>query len=118
MSYNSTAVAVPFEPERAGLSDYQTEPAKDVAQAPDTSLARFSVRSVREPSVLPRLLEMFVLRDIVPRSVLCRDCTAVSGQMLVELVAETLTDVQAATIAARMLNLVPVIDVTLDYEGA
>lgn len=78
---------------------------------------RFRLRAVSEPSVLPRVVEMFTLRDLIPHQVHCHICPGVPEEMELELVVATLTADQARTIAARMDNLVPVLRVSL-HEAA
>lgn len=98
-----------------------SHPQHDQSQADtrdDAALYRFCLRAVREPSVLPRVVEMFTLRDLIPQDLRCRVCPDCADEMELELSIGTLTPEQAQTIAARMLNLVPVLRVSLDGRSA
>jgi hypothetical protein len=117
MLHSSTALAVSPGPDTApaSVADQTQQPPHELTDA--ALAARYRLRAVREPSVLPRVLEMFTLRDVIPSALSCRDCPQVAGEMLIELVADALTAQQAETIAARMRNVVPVLTVQLELSG-
>ena len=73
-----------FEAARAALST-------------ETYLTRFSLRSEVEPSVLPRVLEPFALRNLVPHSVSCRQ---ERGALAIEIVVAGLeiSDIEHLTL--------------------
>ena len=68
-------------------------------EAPEAARSRFTVRAVREPSVLSRVVELFVLRDLIPAHVRCE---AGETTILVELTVDGLDDVQANHVAQRI----------------
>lgn len=111
MLHSSAALAAP-QPESLSESD------EAPAGAPQACVYRYRLRAVREPSVLPRVVEMFTLRDLIPADLRCRDCPEQSGHLLIELVAAGLTATQAENIAARMRNVVPVLAVLVEAEPA
>lgn len=84
----------------------------------ETGAYRYRLRAVREPSVLSRVVEMFTLRDLIPNRLICHDCPEQAEEMLIDLVAGAMTAQQAENIAARMLNIVPVLTVLLESETA
>lgn len=90
----------------------------DLPVAEPEPVFRFCVRAVAEPSVLPRVLEMFTLRNLIPQQVQCRVCRDCPDEMELQVLAGSLTEVQAGTIAARMNNLVPVLHVGLEQATA
>jgi hypothetical protein len=85
------------------------------APAAAAGLSRFSVRAVAEPSVLPRVVELFTLRDLVPASVRCEHHVA-EGGLGIDLVVQGLTAQQADHLASRMRTFPTVTGVLLRHE--
>jgi hypothetical protein len=75
---------------------------------PDTSTACFSVRAVAEPGILPRLIELFAKRNLVPSSVQARLIGAERDQLAVDLQIDGLEPGLAEIVAETMRQMVSV----------
>ena len=71
----------------------------------------YHLRALREPSVLPRVLEMFALRDLIPHHVACWED---DGGLVVDVHVRGLETQHARHLAQRMRNIVPVSQVALE----
>jgi hypothetical protein len=76
----------------------------------------YHLRAMREPSVLPRVLEMFALRDLIPHHVMCREVAGDDPELLIEVRVRGLEADHARHLAQRMRNIVPVKQVALDIQ--
>jgi hypothetical protein len=71
---------------------------------------RFAVRGLLEPSVLSRVIEMFVLRDLIPHQVASR---AVDDELRIDLAVRGLSAQQAEHLAQRIRQFPAVLGVLL-----
>jgi hypothetical protein len=80
----------------------------------------YHLRAQREPSVLPRVLEMFALRDLIPHHVICREVVetgaGVEAELLIDVRVRGLEVDHAQHLAQRMRNIVPVQQVALELS--
>jgi len=83
------------------------------ALSTETYRTRFSLRSEVEPSVLPRVLEPFALRNLVPESVNCR---RERGAMAIEVVVAGLGIADIEHLTLRLSQIVPIRTVMADQE--
>ncbi len=79
----------------------------------ETYFSRFSLRSEIEPSVLPRVLEPFALRNLVPYSVNCRQ---ERGALAIEIVVAGLEMSDIEHLTLRLSQIVPIRTVMADRE--
>jgi len=68
-------------------------------------VAHFRIRSALDPSALPRILENFALRNLVPLSLSARQ---VQEEMVIELSVAGLSQREEAHLRLRLLNILPV----------
>ncbi len=73
--------------------------AANAVPEPATRPHHFTVRAEREPSVLSRVVELFVLRDLIPSRVVCE---ADANGIRLEVVVDGLDEVQANHVAQRI----------------
>lgn len=78
---------------------------------------RFSVRAAVEPSVLSRVVEQFVLRDLIPQSVTSQ-VLAGRAELRVDLEVTGLTTQQAEHVAQRIRQFPPVLGVLMETSSA
>ncbi len=78
---------------------------------PDRSTTDFTIRAEAEPQVMPRVLELFALRGLVPYRFEGR--AVAGGGLRVDVSVAALSDVQANHLAARLRNIVLVESVLL-----
>ena len=76
--------------------------------------SHFTVRAVREPSVLARVIELFVLRDLIPARVVCE---ANDEQITIEVVVDGMEAAKADHVAQRIRQFPTVESVLLGREG-
>jgi len=76
-------------------------------------LHHFTLRAAAEPSVLPRILENFALRNLVPQKLESRQA---GGDLVVSLSVCGLDETESRHLQLRMLNIVPVYSVDLDHS--
>ena len=79
----------------------------------ETYLGRFTLRAEIEPSVLPRVLEPFALRNLVPYSVNCRQ---ERGALAIEIVVAGLKISDIEHLTLRLSQIVPIRTVMADLE--
>ena len=77
----------------------------------------YHLRAVREPSVLPRVLEMFALRDLIPHHVMCREGAGDDPELFIEVRVHGLVADHARHLAQRMRNIVPMQQVVLEIQA-
>ncbi len=75
---------------------------------PDATTACFSIRAVAEPGILPRLIELFAKRNLVPSSVQARLIGSERDQLAVDLQIDGLDPGLAEIIAETMRQMVSV----------
>ena len=68
----------------------------------------FTVQAAADPQVLPRVLEMFALRSVVPRRVHGRTVGQPRGSFRIDVETDALTAHDADRMAERLRTLVPV----------
>ena len=75
---------------------------------PDTSTACFAVRAAAEPGILPRLIELFAKRNLVPAAVQARRIGPEGDRLAVDLQVEGLEPGMAELVAETMRQIVSV----------
>jgi acetolactate synthase small subunit len=75
---------------------------------PDVTTACFSIRAVAEPGILPRLIEIFAKRNLVPASVQARLIGSERDQLAVDLQVDGLDPGMAEIVAETMRQMVSV----------
>ena len=83
---------------------------------PEPCRCRFSVRAASDPSVLSRVVELFVLRDLVPRHVACQ-LIEERSELRIDLEVDGLKPSEAEHVARRMRQFPPVIGVLMQQDG-
>jgi acetolactate synthase small subunit len=75
----------------------------------------YSITALAEPSVLARVVEMFVLRDLIPASLTCRQQPGADGVEMLRIEVEVagMHHQHAEHVAHRMRNIMPVAGVML-----
>lgn len=73
--------------------------------------SRYHVRAVADPSVLSRVVEQFVLRDLIPSHVNCRRHAA--DELRIELEVVGLAEQEASHVARRLRGIPTVTGVLL-----
>ncbi len=68
----------------------------------------FTVHAAADPQVLPRVLELFALRNVVPRRVMGRTVGRSADTFRIDVETDALTAGDADHIAERLRTLVPV----------
>lgn len=68
----------------------------------------FTVQAAADPQVLPRVLEMFALRSVVPRRVQGRTVGQPRGSFRIHVETDALSAQAANRMAERLRTLVPV----------
>ena len=68
----------------------------------------FTVHAAADPQVLPRVLEMFALRNVVPRRVLGRTVGQSADTFRIDVETDALTARTADQMAERLRTMVPV----------
>ncbi|TNE39271.1 MAG: hypothetical protein EP348_03710 [Alphaproteobacteria bacterium] len=86
-----------------------SRPSDDAPRTPDA--CRFTLRAEAEPSALSRILENFALRNLVPDQLSARRD---GEELVVSLTVAGLSDMESAHLEIRMMNILPVIEVTLE----
>ncbi|MCR9213050.1 MAG: hypothetical protein NXI13_04990 [Proteobacteria bacterium] len=74
-------------------------------------VAQFVIRADIEPSVLPRILENFALRNLTPLHLSAKQD---NGELTIELTVEGLSNTEEAHLQLRLQNILPVNSVNLD----
>ncbi len=72
----------------------------------------FHIEAVAEPSVIPRILENFALRNMVPEKV---DIQKQDNMVFVKVMVDGLSDQIARHLELRMQNILPVSSVSLEF---
>ncbi|MDP6567983.1 MAG: hypothetical protein QF578_24370 [Alphaproteobacteria bacterium] len=75
---------------------------------------RFLVQAEAEPSVLARVVELFVLRDLLPQTVSCRQDGP--ARLRLDVTVDGLEEGVADHLAARMRNIMPVVTVIVERQ--
>jgi len=91
------------------------QPAAAPAAAPE--LWRYRVAAVLEPSVLPRVLELFTLRDLLPTEVNCRQVMTAEPELRIDVAVTGLDAQHAEHLAQRMRTMMPVTSVLLQRSA-
>ncbi|GLQ05822.1 hypothetical protein [Sneathiella chinensis] len=73
--------------------------------------ARFTIQAVSEPSALPRILENFALRNMVPTSF---SSVQHNNELTVTIVAAPFAYSEAAHLQLRLQNILPVLSVAVE----
>lgn len=95
------------------MSSSTPEPSpKDPCTGPPTRRHVFAVSAAVEPSVLSRVVEMFVLRDLIPSAVRC-DLIDDEQRLAIAVEITELPENQANHLVLRMQQFPTVIEVTL-----
>ena len=68
----------------------------------------FTVHAAADPQVLPRVLEMFALRNVVPRRVHGRAVGQARGSYRIDVETDALSGHAAERMAERLRSMVPV----------
>ena len=68
----------------------------------------FTVHAAADPQVLPRVLELFALRNVVPRRVLGRTVGQSADTFRIDVETDALTARAADQMAERLRSMVPV----------
>ncbi len=92
-------------------SQSQAAPSASDESAPARS--HFTVRAVCEPSVLSRVVELFVLRDLIPARV---NCEANDERLTIEVVVDGMAADRADHVAQRIRQFPTVDSVLLRRE--
>jgi len=87
------------------------------APAAALELWRYRVAAVLEPSVLPRVLELFTLRDLLPTEVNCRQVMATEPELRIDVAVIGLDAQHAEHLAQRMRTMMPVTSVLLQRSA-
>lgn len=96
--------------------DSTTDPSSaGCAEAPSPVRHVYSITAQAEPSVLARVVEMFVLRDLIPASLTCRQQPGAYGVEMLRIEVEVagMDHQHAEHVAHRMRNIMPVAGVML-----
>ncbi len=88
--------------------------------APQTAAGThyFQIQSQAEASALPRVLELFALRDLIPAEVSCKHHRDGEDSLHIHIAIAHMPPHQAANIAARLRNIIPVTRVVLEPAEA
>ena len=107
-------------PQPAHRPEPHSEPSETLQSgaAPETALFRYHVAAAEDPSVLARVLELFVLRDLIPHEVSCRRVVREAPELHMELEVAGLEPGHAEHLAQRMRNMMPVLSVLLQTRPA
>jgi len=103
--------------ERQSSAEFALNPTEPETLSQTAAGFHYHLRAVREPSVLPRVLEMFALRDLIPYHVMCREVVGADPELLIDVRVRGLEADHARHLAQRMRNIVPVQQVALDIQG-
>jgi len=95
-------------------TDEPADPARGAALPQAADVCRYRVAAVLEPSVLPRVLELFTLRDLVPSEVACRQVPKHEPELRIDVTVAGLDPDHAEHLAERMRTMMPVISVLLE----
>ncbi len=87
-------------------------PADETSKSHDPVAARFKIKATSEPSVLPRILENFALRNLVPENV---SVSKKSNHLDIDLTVVGLSDQEARHLELRMQNILPILSVGLEF---
>ncbi len=90
----------------------RTEPCSDSVTQPEQGAFHFMIHAQAEASALSRILEHFALRDFVPDEVGCKRTAA--EELHIHIAVSGMPANQAANLAARFRNIVPVLRVALE----
>lgn len=85
---------------------------EDPCPEPDRRSCRYHVRAVVDPSVLSRVLELFVLRGLVPDRVRCERR---ADELSIELEIAGLAEHEAGNVARRLRTFPTVTSVLLQH---
>ncbi len=91
-------------------NDQPSHPAPQTAAEPHF----FQIQSQAEASALSRVLELFALRDLIPAEVTCKHVSDGEDSLHIHIAIAHLPPHQAANIAARLRNIIPVTRVVLE----
>ncbi|MDP6872928.1 MAG: hypothetical protein QF521_05325 [Alphaproteobacteria bacterium] len=90
----------------------------DAAPRSAAEIHYFQIQSEPEASALSRVLELFALRDMIPGEVTCKHMhdgdAGRGGSLHIHIAIADMPPHQAANIAARMRNIIPVTRVVLE----
>ena len=95
-------------------SDQPTQTTHGDAVADKAALCRYRVAATLEPSVLPRVLELFTLRDLLPTEVACQQVAKHEPELRIDVAVRGLEPDHAEHLAQRMRTMMPVISVLLE----
>jgi hypothetical protein len=87
-------------------------PADETSSSHNPVAVRFTIKATSEPSVLPRILESFALRNLVPENV---SVSKKSNHLDIDLAVVGLSDLEARHLELRMQNILPVLSVGLEF---
>lgn len=79
----------------------------------ESDLVQFTLQTDVEPSVLPRILQPFALRNLTPHRVSCRQQ---DGRMQIALVIQGLGERETQHLSQRLAQLIPVHGVVVSFE--
>ena len=74
----------------------------------------FQIQSEAEASALSRVLELFALRDLIPNEVICKRIPDGDGSLHIHIAIDGMPPHQAANVAARLRNIIPIPRVVLE----
>ncbi len=75
---------------------------------PTAATVRFTVRASAEPSVLPRVIELFALRNLVPSSLRARRGGRSAEDLHIDIEVAGLAAAEVRLVAAKITEMVPV----------